>query len=114
MTLSILVSELFTAFVRAAELAHVEDVCDLAGNFHLLKSLLAKWTDTVPSQPLVKTRAANKPLAVRTRCKVFKHVGANRADKLLEHLFKVRLPVFNRKLLELICTDGYTQAFFNV
>ena len=45
--LSILVSELFTAIVRAGKLAHIKNVCDLAGNFHLLEPLLTKRTDTV-------------------------------------------------------------------
>ena len=102
MPFTLLIGERFPALVRTAELAHVENVANLARNLHLLKLLLAHRTGRVSYQPSVEASSADKRLALTTRSVFFQHVCANRAQELLQHLFEFGQSIVCRQFLHFV------------
>ena len=109
-----LVGECFSTVVRTRKFTHVEDVSNLAGNFHFLKTLLAKWADSVARQPLIKARTTDQSFAVIATCKFLKHVSTNRTNELLEYLFELRHCILYCQLLELVGTNYLTHPVLNI
>ena len=114
MPLSILVAKRCPAVVRALELAHVDQVVDVAGDLHLLKLPFAVGAKAIPCEPHVETGAANESLAVGALSEVVQDIGADGACELQQHFFEFRLCIFDAQFLELVGASSSSEFFVNL
>ena len=111
---SILVAECCPAVVRTLELAHVDQVVDVAGDLHLLKLPFAVGAETIPSKPLVETSAANESLAVSALGEVVQDICADGACELQQYFFEFRLCVVDAQFLELVSANSSSKFFVDL